>query len=198
MPYVRAIGRWSMTALVVNSVIGSGIFGLPSELARLLGRASPLAMIGAGITMAIPILCMAEVASYFAEPGGPYLYVRSAFGRFPSVQIGWFHLLAATAGGAASAVLFISYLGAVVSWTGREWLRPFLLLLVIAIPTLANYVGVRSGARLINLLTVSKLLPLIFIIVLGLSRFRTHLELLSRTEITAPSGGALSLHSTSF
>jgi amino acid transporter len=42
MPFVRAIGRWTMTALVINSIIGQGIFGVPSELTRLLGRASPI------------------------------------------------------------------------------------------------------------------------------------------------------------
>ena len=53
---VRAIGRWSLTALVVNSIIGSGIFGLPSVVAGLVGRASPVAYLaaaaGVGIIMA--------------------------------------------------------------------------------------------------------------------------------------------------
>jgi amino acid transporter len=45
VPFIRSIGRWTLTALVINSIIGSGIFGLPSELTRLLGRASPLALL---------------------------------------------------------------------------------------------------------------------------------------------------------
>ena len=57
MPFVRVIDRWTMTALVINCIIGSGIFGVPSELTRLLGRAGPLAMLVAGpIKIALPIV----------------------------------------------------------------------------------------------------------------------------------------------
>src|SRR5262249_29798391 len=57
MAFVRAIGRWTMTALVINCIIGGGIFGLPSELTRLLGRASPFAMISAALGMAVIMAC---------------------------------------------------------------------------------------------------------------------------------------------
>jgi amino acid transporter len=69
MAYVLSIGRWTMTALVNNCIIGSGIFALPGKLNRLLGRASPLAMIFAAVAMAIIMACIAEVASQFSEPG---------------------------------------------------------------------------------------------------------------------------------
>ena len=82
MAFVRSIGRWTMTALVINCIIGGGIFGLPGELTRLLGRASPFAMIFAALGMAVIMACIAEVASQFSEPGGPYLYTRTAFGSF--------------------------------------------------------------------------------------------------------------------
>src|SRR5438552_3569159 len=183
VPFIRSIGRWTMTALVINAIIGSGIFGLPSELTRLLGRASPLAMLVAAFAMATMILCMAEVASQFSEAGGPYLYIRAAFGRFSSIQIGWFHLLGAIGGGAASAALFASYLAAFMPWVARGSNRALLLLILIAIPTAANYVGVRSGARLSTLLTLLKLLPLALIISLGVFRFSHHIQLLHASEI---------------
>ena len=100
-----------MTALVINGIIGSGIFGVPSELNRLLGRASTIAMIVAALGMAIIMVCVAEVASQFSEPGGAYLYVRTSFGRFVGLQIGWFSLLTPIGGGAANASLFMAYLG---------------------------------------------------------------------------------------
>ena len=78
---VRAIGRWSLTALVVNSIIGSGVFGLPSVVAGYLGKFSPLAVLLAGIGMGVIFGCFAEVASHFHQAGGPYLYARAAFGR---------------------------------------------------------------------------------------------------------------------
>lgn len=60
---VRAIGRWSLAALVVNSIIGSAVFGLPSVFAGLVGRTSPLAVLVAGAATAIFVACYAEVAS---------------------------------------------------------------------------------------------------------------------------------------
>lgn len=140
--------------------------------------------------MAIPILCIAEVASQFSEAGGPYLYIRAAFGRFPTIQIGWFHLLGGLSGGAANAALFVTYLAASVPWVGRGWSRAMLLTVLIGIPTVANYVGVRSGAGVSNLLTVSKLLPLALVIVLGFIRFSHHLVLLHASDITSPGLGS--------
>ncbi|MFY9646273.1 MAG: amino acid permease, partial [Terriglobales bacterium] len=70
---VRAIGRWSLAALVINSIIGSGIFGLPATVAGLLGKRSVLAVLIAGAAMGVIMACYAEVASQFSEAGGPYL-----------------------------------------------------------------------------------------------------------------------------
>jgi APA family basic amino acid/polyamine antiporter len=186
VPFIRAIGRWTMTALVINSIIGSGIFGLPSEVTRLVGRASPLAMIFGGLAMGIIMACLAEVASQFSEPGGVYLYVRTAFGRFAGMQAGWFHLLAACAGGAANASLFMIYLAGLLPWAGGGTQHALLLALLIIVPTAANYVGVRSGAAFSNLLTIAKLLPLGLIIALGIARFGHHIEILKRSEISSP------------
>jgi amino acid transporter len=190
MPFVRAIGRWTMTALVINSIIGQGIFGIPSELTRLLGRASPISMIVGGLATTVIIACVAEVASQFSRAGGPYLYVRTAFGRFVGVQVGWFHLLAAVTGGAANASLFIIYLAGFVPWAAQGIPKALLLALLISVPACANYVGVRSGARLNNLLTVAKLTPLLLIITLGVARFGQHFELIQTKEVTSPGWGA--------
>src|SRR2546430_17637378 len=78
---VRAIGRWSMVALAVNSILGSGIFGLPSVIARLVGSASPAAVLIAGAGMAVIIACYAEAPSQVTQTGGPHLYLRPTFGR---------------------------------------------------------------------------------------------------------------------
>jgi len=157
-----------MTVLVINTIIGSAIYGVPSEIIRLVGRASPLAMLLAALAMAIIMLPVAEVASQFSEPGGMYLYARTAFGRFAGLQVGWFWLLAITGGGAAGANLFLSYLGAFFPSVTHGWPHVLAILLLIAIPMAANYVGVREGLILSIFLTVTKLLPLGLVIVLGL------------------------------
>ena len=69
MAFVRSIGRWTLTALVINFIIGGGIFGLPGEVTRLLGRASPIAMIVAALGMAVIVACITEVGSQFSDPG---------------------------------------------------------------------------------------------------------------------------------
>ncbi len=107
---VRAIGRWSLTALVVNSMIGSGVFGLPSTVAGLLGKFSPLAVLLAGAGMGVIFGCFAEVASRFQQAGGPYLYARAAFGRGMGIQMAWMLCLGQVAAPAANANLFVIYL----------------------------------------------------------------------------------------
>jgi len=186
VPFIRAIGRWTMTALVINCIIGSGIFGLPAELTRLLGRASPVAMLVAGLVMAVILGCMAEVASQFSEPGGAYLYVRTAFGRFAGLQVAWFGLLVDMAATAANASLFLTYFAGLLPWASHGWQRLVILSAVLLIPTLANYLGVRNGATLSNLFTLAKLVPLLLLAALGLLRFGRHFQMTRASEITSP------------
>src|ERR1700680_5009736 len=108
---VRAIGRWSLVALVVNSIIGSGVFGLPAQVAVLIGSYSPYAVLAAGAGMSVIIGCFAEVASRFQQAGGPYLYARVAFGRLMGIQTAWMLWLGQVAAPAANANLFVISLG---------------------------------------------------------------------------------------
>jgi amino acid transporter len=70
-------------------VIGSGIYLLPAATVALLGPFSLWGVVAAGIVVALLVLCYAQAASYFDEPGGSYLYAREAFGRFAGFEIGW-------------------------------------------------------------------------------------------------------------
>ena len=190
MGFVRAIGQWAMAGLVINCTIGSGIFGLPGELNRLLGRASPMAMIVAGLVMASIMASAAEVAGQFSEPGGAYLYARRSFGHFVGLQVGWFSLLSTIAAGATVANLFIVYLAGEIPAAGHGITRAVVLLAYVGVPAAVNYFGVRKGATLSNILVVSKVLPLALIIVLGVARFSWHFELIHSEEIVAPGWGA--------
>src|SRR5262249_29805201 len=163
-----------------------GIFGVPGELTRLLGRASPFAMVFAALGMAVIMAWIAEVASQFSEPGGPYHYVRAAFGRFLGIQVGWFHLLTVVAAVAANANLFVDYLATVLPWTLNAWERGLLMGVLIAIPAVANYVGVRSGANLSSVMTVAKLSPLVLLILFGVARLAQQPQMIHPSEIAAP------------
>jgi amino acid transporter len=164
----RAIGRWALTGLMINSMIGSGIFGIPGELARLLGKASPLACILAGLAIAVIIACFVEVGSQFAESGGPYLYVRTAFGPLMGIQIAWFTALTPMAAAAAQSTLFVSYLESFHPSLGAGPARLAVIAAVIGIPMIANLIGLRAGKSLSSLLVIAKLAPLLLLIGAGL------------------------------
>jgi amino acid transporter len=165
---VRALGRWTLVALVVNSVIGSGIFGLPDDVARLVGRAAPLAYLAAAAGIGVVMACFAEVSSQFTESGGPYLYARAAFGRFVGSQVGWAAWLTRLTSGAAIASLFVVYLGEFLPWATNPGARIGLLVLLIGGLTIANVRGVRAGALLNNVVTVGKLVPILALVAVGL------------------------------
>jgi amino acid transporter len=75
---LRVMGRRDLVSAVVNTVIGSGVFGLPSAVAALTGARSPAAVLLAGLGVFTIVLCVAELASRFDTTGGPYLYARTA------------------------------------------------------------------------------------------------------------------------
>lgn len=164
----RALGRWDLTALVVNSVIGSGIFGLPAILLTQLGALSPLAYLIAGAGIAVIALCFAEVASRFEAAGGPYLYAREAFGQFAGLQVGWIVWLVRVTSAAANANLFLLYLAAFWAGADRLWARLAVLTLIFGILAAINYRGVRAGAEVSNVFAVAKLLPLGLFALVGL------------------------------
>src|ERR1700685_1974522 len=152
---VRAIGRWSLVALVVNSIIGSGVFGLPSTVAALIGNYSPYAVLAAGAGMSVIIGCFAEVASRFQQAGGPYLYARVAFGRFMGIQTAWMLWLGQVAAPAANANLFVIYLGEFFPHAKDPLPRAIILTVLVGLLTLINIRGVRAGAQVSNLFTAA-------------------------------------------
>ncbi|HKN17440.1 MAG TPA: APC family permease [Candidatus Sulfotelmatobacter sp.] len=171
---IRAIGRWSLVALVVNSIIGSGVFGLPSTVAGLIGNYSPYAVIAAGIGMSVIMGCFAEVASRFQQAGGPYLYARVAFGRLMGIQTAWMLWLGQVAAPAANANLFVIYLGEFFPRAKDPIPRALILTGLVGLLTFINIRGVRAGAQVSNLFTAAKLLPLFAVIVLGLFVLHKH------------------------
>jgi len=164
---VRAIGRWGLAALVVNSVIGSSVFGLPSVIAGKLGAASPVAWLLAALGIGVIVACFAEVASRFDDAGGPYLYARVAFGRLAGIEMGWLAYLVRLTASATNANLFVIYLAEF--WPGAEGPVASKLVLAALLTPLAiiNYRGVAHGSRTSSLLVTAKLLPLSIFVMLG-------------------------------
>ncbi|MFB3107587.1 MAG: amino acid permease, partial [Pseudomonadales bacterium] len=85
----RDIGKWGARFLVLNCVIGAGIYGLPGTLQDLAGNFSPWLFVIFGVLILSIVLTFAVLASYFSNTGGPILYASSAFGPFVGFQTGW-------------------------------------------------------------------------------------------------------------
>jgi APA family basic amino acid/polyamine antiporter len=186
---IRASGRWSLVALVVNSIIGSGVFGLPSTVAALIGRFSPYAVLAAGAGMSVIIGCFAEVASRFQEAGGPYLYARVAFGRMMGIQTAWMLWLGQVAAPAANANLFVIYLGEFFPQAKDPLPRALILTLLVGLLTFINIRGVRAGAQVSNVFTAAKLVPLFAVIVLGLFVLQRHHWAIATAPMATPASG---------
>jgi len=181
---VRAIGRWDLTANVVNGVIGAGIFGIPSGAAERLGPWSPLAFVIAALGIYLVVFCFAEVGSRYEESGGPYLYAREAFGAHVGFQVGWLHIWTRLLSAAAILDVFVRYLGSVVPWAATTTGRAAVMTLVVTIVTVLNVWGIRQTVWAVNAVTIAKLLPLVALVLLGLPHVRG--EVLATQAVTAP------------
>jgi basic amino acid/polyamine antiporter, APA family len=169
---VRAIGPARLTVSIVNLMVGAGIFVLPATVASQLGEAAPLAYIGCAGLMALIVTCFAAAGSRVALTGGLYAYVEVAFGPLVGFVAGvLYSVMAAFAVASVASALAGSILvlwPAVATQAGRA----AILALIFAAVALVNVRGVTPGARLIELVTAAKLLPLFVLVAAGLPMLR--------------------------
>jgi APA family basic amino acid/polyamine antiporter len=165
---VRGIRRWDLVAITINGIIGAGIFGLPSNVYKLIATYSLIAFVACALVVALIILCFAEVSSRFDDTGGPYLYAREAFQPAVAFEVGWLIWLARTTAFAANCNLLINYLS--YFWlpaTTPLW-RASIIVLVVTALALINLLGIRQAAIVSNAFTIGKLVPIIIFIAAGL------------------------------
>jgi len=171
----RGIQRWDLVFLIINSVIGAGIFALPAKVFVLSGAYSIAAFLVCALVMVVLILVFAEVSSRFDKTGGPYLYVHTAFGPIPAFIIGWLLMLTRLFSYATLINLLILYLTFFSGFFAREEVRIGMILLITGIITYFNWIGVKNTAKVSNVLTVAKLIPLALFIVVGFFFINTDL-----------------------
>ncbi|HVR09350.1 MAG TPA: APC family permease [Thermoanaerobaculia bacterium] len=164
---LRAVSRWQIVALVLNDVIGSGVYLLPAGAAALLGGASVMAVVLAGVAVLLVVLCFAEAASHFDQPGSAYLYAREAFGELLGFEVGWMTWLARVASVASLAVAFAQALGYLWPEARTGWGRDAAIVLPVLGLTALNVVGIRSGVRTAVLLAIAKIVPLLVFVAAG-------------------------------
>jgi amino acid transporter len=166
--FLRAVSRWEVVALSVNSVIGSGVYlVLPVAAAQLLGAASVWAILAGGFAVLLIVLCFAEASSLFDRPGGAYVYAREAFGEFAGFEVGWMTWVARVAAVASLSVFFSRVLGYVWDGANHGIGQALTVVAELAVLTWLNVRGVKTGARTTVFLTVGKTLPLLVLVLAG-------------------------------
>ncbi len=165
---IRGIGRWDMTAIVVNTIIGAGIFGLPSKVYAQIGAWSIFAFVACAVVVGLIVLCHAEVASRFSSTGGAYLYAKEAFGQTMAFEVGWLYWIVRVATFAANVNLFVTYMGVFFPGAAEPAVRLAIIVVFITLLTTINILGVREAAIFTNIVTVGKLVPLLLFAVVGI------------------------------
>lgn len=165
----RELGRWDLTAIGINQVIGSAVFALPAVLAASCDGWSPLLILAVGVASLLIAATFAEVGSRFDVTGGPYIYTRAAFGRFIGFEIGWVQWFIRVSSWAAVLNVFVAYSG--FYWPSAASGMPRVVWMSSIVVSLAaiNVLGIKQSAWTVNSLTIGKLVPLLLFVVVGLT-----------------------------
>jgi basic amino acid/polyamine antiporter, APA family len=189
----RELGKWDLTALGVNQVIGGGIFLMPAILAASVGGWGWIAVGMVGVLALLIALCFAEAGSRFDGTGGPYLYTREAFGRFAGFEIGWMLWVTRVTSWASILNGLVTALGYYWPRTTTGGARIALITFVVVAITAINLRGIKTSAIVVNTLTIGKLLPLTIFIVAGLP-FVSWSALVPAQSVDVTQGAAAALY----
>jgi APA family basic amino acid/polyamine antiporter len=165
---IRAIGIPALTANIVNSTIGAGIFVLPALVAKGLGAAAPLAFAACALAMVLFVTCFAVAGSRVSLTGGLYAYVEVAFGRYVGFLAGVLYGITAVSAVAGVGNVLVNSIADLVPSVGNPIIRVVVMLLVYSLLVLVNVRGVRAGASAVSAVTLAKLLPLLLFVCAGI------------------------------
>src|ERR1051325_9653458 len=165
---VRAMGIPALTANIVNSTIGAGIFVLPALMANGLGPAAPLAFIACAIAMILFVTCFAMAGSRVSLTGGLYAYVEVAFGPFLGFLGGILYCLTAVCAVAGVVNVFVNSIAGLLPLLGNPIMRIIVIAFVYGVLVLINIRGVGEGAGAVTIVTLAKLLPILLFLAIGI------------------------------
>ena len=165
----RRLGAAGLWLLVLNGMVGAGIFGIPAEASRLAGAWSPGLFLLTAVLVAPVLLCFSQLASGTRESGGPARYVQIAFGAQAGFQTGWALYIARLTAFAANLSLMLAAIAHFLPGLDGGPARPAALALIVGLVATLNIVGVNWAMRSLGALTVAKLLPLLLLVALGLA-----------------------------
>lgn len=169
----RDIKYFGAAFLVLNAMIGSGIFALPGKVAVNAGLMSPWLFLVVGLIFLAVVLTFAELASYYDNSGGPVIYATQAFGPLAGFSTGWVLFVSRMTAFAANAGIMATYLGSLWDFFDGGIGRTLVITAVILGLTYANVIGVKDGVRTMGVFTVLKVTPLLLLVLLGLQHVTT-------------------------
>jgi len=157
----RKLGLVTGVAVVVGVIIGSGIFRVPSGIAADTGNLTGIALVWilGGIVALFGALSIAELAAMYPAAGGPYVYLREAYGRPLAFLFGWMFLLTQPISWAAQSLMFAEYLGFFVPIP--VFTQHLIAAALIVLVAIANVRSVKLGAVIQNISTSAKVLAIV-------------------------------------
>jgi APA family basic amino acid/polyamine antiporter len=170
----REIGLRDGIAIVAGTMIGSGIFLVPSGIAQLVPSLSMVLLVwifGAAVSLAAALV-LSELGAMFPEAGGLYVYLREAYGPMTAFLYGWASIVAIDSGAtAAVSTAFGIYLGQLINLSATQ--VRLCAISVIAILTVINCLGVKFGKRIQNVFATCKIAGIAIMAILLFSRMNT-------------------------
>src|SRR5437588_9032757 len=165
---VRGIGIPALSANIVSSTIGAGIFVIPATVAAGLGPAAPLAFGCCAIAMVLFVTCFAIAGSRVSLTGGLYAYVEVAFGKYVGFLAGMLYFLTALGAVAGVVNVLANSIALVIPFLGGPVMRIVVMFAVYGVLVLINIRGVLVGAGAVTTITIAQLLPLLLLVCAGI------------------------------
>ncbi|GFD76395.1 APC family permease [Tenacibaculum sp. KUL113] len=163
----KGIGSIGAALLVLNGLIGAGIFALPAKMAAELGAFSPYIFLIFGALMLAIVWCFGQLAALYQETGGPVVYARKGFGDAAAFQTGFVYYLARATAIAANMHVLLLYAGYIWPEINTGSGKSFAIVVLTTALILVNIVGLKAAMRSLDTISVLKLLPFVALIIAG-------------------------------
>lgn len=188
--YRRDMGTYGVLFIVVNGLIGAGIFGLPEALHAAVDAFAPWLLLIGGVLVLSIVICFAELASLTERSGGPQRYVGDAFGAYPGFVVGWIFFSARLISQGANVLVLVAYAAALWPAVGHGVGKVTTILVILGSLTLINVIGIKRVVSVLGVMTLFKLLPLLLLMLVGIGA-ATQEGSVRLPEFTAVEGIAL-------
>lgn len=173
------LSLFPLTALVVGSIIGSGMFNLPQNMAE---NSGALGIIIAWLITFVGMLCLTRLYQKLSikKPdlyGGPYIYAREGFGDFVGFAVAWGRWIASMSGNAGYLVMLMAAFGGFTVFNfvgnGENLAGTIGALAALWVTHILCFMGVRTATFVNTIITLAKLLPILFFIAIAVVLFRS-------------------------